>query len=300
MSLNTKTQQFIKRIVLRIKDIEMSNISAIVSYYMLLSLFPLLVTAGTLIPFFHIDYAAVQPYLTDFIPQPVMALVEPVLFSLLTTQNGGLLSLSILATIWSASKGMRYIQAGLDKAYCLEKKKHFLHSRVISLVTLIVIIVLLVITTLAFSFGETLLQTMAARSAWALQLRNLFHTFKWPVTLLMLLLTLMIIFKSTPNIKLRLRQVFPGALFSSVALLLLVQGISIYLDLASRSVSAYGTLSALFILLLWLRLAVYVILLGAVVNAVVEEIRQDRPQQRCAQDAECQDEAPPQEQPEQR
>ena len=64
---------------------------------LLLSLFPLLIAVGNVLPYLRIDPNSVLPYIAEAIPKDVYKNLEPAIRSLLTQRSGGLLSVSALA-----------------------------------------------------------------------------------------------------------------------------------------------------------------------------------------------------------
>lgn len=65
-----------------------------------------------------------------------------------------------------------------------------------------------------------------------------------------------------PNLHLKFREVWPGALFSLVAWLLVSWAFSFYVDnMASYSV-LYGSLAAIIVLMLWLYFVSMILLMG--------------------------------------
>ena len=72
--------RFIETTQKRITDSEMSTTSVVVAYYLLLSLFPLIIAFGNILPFLHIDQETVLTYLREVIPEtvytPLMAIMN--------------------------------------------------------------------------------------------------------------------------------------------------------------------------------------------------------------------------------
>ena len=65
---NQKLMRFIETTQTRITESEMGTTSVVVAYYLLLSLFPLLIAIGNLLPFLSIAPSNVLPYVQELIP----------------------------------------------------------------------------------------------------------------------------------------------------------------------------------------------------------------------------------------
>ena len=84
---------------------------------------------------------------------------------------------------------------------------------------------------------------------------------------------LMLFNRIVPNLHLKFREVWPGALFSLVAWLLVSWGFSFYVDnMASYSV-LYGSLGAIIVLMLWLYIVSMILLMGPQLNHTLVVMR---------------------------
>src|SRR5438270_2810012 len=95
------------------------NVAAGLSYYFLLSLFPLLILLSTLLGYLPVPklFEQVMDFAARFVPGEAMGLVRKILESVLTPNRAGLLSLGVVGTLWSASGGFSAMIAALDIAY---------------------------------------------------------------------------------------------------------------------------------------------------------------------------------------
>ena len=77
-----------------------------------------------------------------------------------------------------------------------------------------------------------------------------------------------LIYKVTPYIKTRWRQVLPGAFLGAAVFELGKRGFVFYLGRVANLEAVYGSLSSIIVLLLWLYVSALVLLLGAEYNTV--------------------------------
>ena len=118
----TTIKGFTIDIVNRIKRADILGMGAQLAYFFLLSIFPLLIFMVTLLPYLKLQQHQVFAFLADIMPAEVFALTEDIITDALTNQNSGLLSLGIIGTIWSASRGVNALIKGLNRAYDVEGK----------------------------------------------------------------------------------------------------------------------------------------------------------------------------------
>jgi len=110
------------------------NTAAGLSYYFLLSLFPLLILLATLLGYMPIPNLFNQSldFAARFVPHDAMGLVRRILQSVLTPSRGGLLSFGIVGTLWAASGGFSAMVDALDIAYDARASRTMLKQRLLA------------------------------------------------------------------------------------------------------------------------------------------------------------------------
>ena len=91
-----------------------------------------------------------------------------------------------------------------------------------------------------------------------------------------LFIILSLVYKFVPSVKVRFCDTIPGTLFSIVAFLLLTGLFSFYVNNLMSSLSLYGSLSAIILLMFWLYFAGIIIVMGAELNKIVSDIKRIR------------------------
>src|SRR5690625_649919 len=127
-----KVIDFGKDVFTRFSNADVMGLSAQLAYFFLLSLFPFLLFLVTLLGFLPIEADGVMELLETYLPQEVVVLIETNLTQLVTNQSGGLLSISIIGTLWSASNGFNAIAKSFNKAYNVEEKRSFFLNRLVA------------------------------------------------------------------------------------------------------------------------------------------------------------------------
>lgn len=257
----------------RFTGADVDGSSVLIAFYLLLSLFPLLIVVGNILVLLGIDHHSALEYAALVVPEVVMPVLEPVVENLLVSASGGFLSLGVLAAVWSSSRGVVYMQRAMDKAYGIPGNGNFIVKRLVSLVTILLILLLLVAFVALFSVGDIILQALSPFLPWAGSAIDYLKALKWPVTLGFLFAFLVLVYRVTPDVKLRVRDVLPGAAVATVGLVALVQLFTIYVAFSTRSLNSYGVLGTFFVMMYWLKYTAVVVILGAVVNASIREYR---------------------------
>src|SRR5699024_7224957 len=100
---------------IRFSEDEVTSLSAQLSYFFLLSLFPLLIFLVALATYLPIDYQEIFNIISTYLPDEVTEMIYANLDQIVVESGSGLLSIGILGTIWSASNGINAIMRSLNK-----------------------------------------------------------------------------------------------------------------------------------------------------------------------------------------
>lgn len=268
---NKKLLRFIETTQKRILDSEMGVTSVVVAYYLLLSIFPLLIAVGNILPYLKIDPNTVLPYVKEVMPSQIYDFLGPAIQDLLTQSSGGLLSVSAIAALWSASKSINALQTAMNKAYGVEPRKNFILVRLLSLGVIVLFMVAIVGVVVILGLGQMILSSLQPIFEFPTHIIDTFQTLKWPVVSLALFFIMMLIFLIVPNAKVTIRSVIPGAVFATIGWMLLAQVFGIYANYFASKVSGYQIIGSFIVLMLWLNFSATIIILGGIINAVVQE-----------------------------
>ncbi|KRM87397.1 ribonuclease BN-like family protein [Lacticaseibacillus thailandensis DSM 22698 = JCM 13996] len=274
-----KVWAFLVRAWRRYSDAEISTRSASVTYYTVLSLFPLLITVGNLLPLFGLSYNNISQYLVQVVPARIMTWLNPIIKSLLTSTSGSVLSVGAIATLWTASLGITELKNGFNRVYGVKPAQNFIIKRLVSMLLLLTLVVVMGAVLLAFTFGnqflEWLIPLLGLDDTWI----RAFNDWRWPVTVVAIVVVIVIADYALSNVKIKLRFVLPGAAFSVVTLLAVAQLFTLYMRYFGTRYSSYGTIGTVMVLMLWLDLSAMLLIIGALINATVAEYFLGRPHQ---------------------
>lgn len=258
--------------------------AAQLSFYLLLSLFPLLIFLSSVLGYF---FAAGVPWeqwlfhhLAPVMPAPAFEVIRATTEDMLSARGGGKLSFGLLVALWTASSGMEAVIKGLNVSFQVTDPRPWWRRRLVALVLTICVAPLAgsaLGVTVAGGWGARFLtEMMGLGNVWNLLLQA-FQKFA-AVTTLLLAITLVYFFG--PNLRSRRSRlvILPGALVAVVCWLGASSGLRLYLEHFSSFGKTYGSLGAVIALLMWLYLTGATLLLGAEINSGIEtRIRSPRP-----------------------
>lgn len=242
--------------------------AAALSYFLILSFFPLLICVNAFIGTLRVDAGSVLQVLSAFLPPSLLGVVSDYLGYVTRNNSPALLAAGAFMTLFFASGAMRALMNIMDDIY---GRKSF---RGVLQVVVSVVFSLLLLVTMYLSMVVVL------TGNWFLHLLERYLPFGWLGGLwdwqwfkflllfgVVFVLIMVVYLMSAPAGKPR-APVFLGALLASVALVAASWIFSVFISMSSRYSLIYGSLASLMILLLWLYLCGNVLILGNVFNCV--------------------------------
>ena len=271
-----KVIQFGKELFQRIDEADVFGLSAQLAYFFLLSLFPFLLFLVTLIGYLPIDNRAIIDILSAYLPTEVTKMIESNLTHIMTNRNGGLLSLGIIGTLWSASNGMNAIKKSFNKAYKVEKNQLFITSRIISIGLTFAMIAVIAVALLLQVFGKVIAENLYGIFNFSVDFLQVWDGLRWVISSLVFFVVFLFLYVLAPNIKVKWKDAMWGTLFATVSWQLTSLGFSYYVNTLGNYSATYGSLGTVIILMIWFYLSGIIITTGGVINAFVAEQHQTR------------------------
>jgi len=247
------------------------GLSAQLSYFFLLSLFPLLITFFSLLPYLPTTDDAIVGSLKEFAPEGIIDFIHANLEEIMHNNNSELLSFGILATIWSASNGMNAIIRAINRAYETKEERHFLIVRGLSILFTLVMIFIFVFALLLPVFGKQIGIFLFSKLGFTEEFLHFWELSRWGLSAIILFIVFSAIYLLAPNRKSRCLSVLPGALFSTIGWIVVSYGFSFYVNNFGNYSVTYGSLGVVIVLMIWFYLSGVILLTGGEINALCNE-----------------------------
>lgn len=261
---NPSLKEEIKNVLVKAN---LSANAAQLSFYILLSLFPMLLVGANLIILSPLTIESIGGITQTVIPPEVQSLLNPIFESLLDSSSGVTISFGLITAIWSASRCFSTVQEVLNSIYNTNKRRNFIIARIFSFIVTLILISLFGILVFLFAFGEKLIKGLENFLSAELVIVDFLASSGF-VTVLFLFTLFLALFYFVPNVKWEIKFSLPGAIFSTFGILCANQLLKLYVILFGDSFLGLGSLSLFIVLMLWLYLIMVIFLLGALVNVV--------------------------------
>ena len=258
-------------------DSELTSVA--VAYYWLISIFPLIMIAVNILPYFQIPISNFLIALKEFLPDSMFEVIEKIVREVLTQPSTGLLSFSVLSALWTFSKSMDFLQKAFNKAYGVAKNRGLISHQLMSLLVSFGLQVLFALALFLSMFGQILLNFL--KNYWQSDsiLFDYLQDFTGPIIYILLFAILVMLYYFLPNVKVTsIRYILPGSIFVLVTLML-------FLNIFSTSINTYVNhlvdvrfFSSIIVVVImfWFILIAKMLILGAVINASVLSLKDPR------------------------
>lgn len=246
--------------------------AAQLAYYFLFSMFPFFIFLAALLPYVPIPNLMDQitALVGDFLAEEAAAVIEKNVQDLISRPRGGLLSFSILFSVFLASSAIAAISDALNHAYGVRESRPFWKVRGVAMLLTAVLAVLAIGSMVLLIFGPELGGWVAERLGVGPAFDVVWPFVRWPIVVFLLTLTAAIIYYFTPDVEQEWRWITPGSALAVVAWIVVSLGFRYYVENFGQYNATYGSIGAIIVLLTWMYLSGLVLLLGGEINAEIE------------------------------
>ena len=277
--------EFVKEVLQGYSRDNGALMAAAVSFYVFLSLIPMLLVAVALAGYFLGSPEQAQATVLNKLRpalapgktgEGIMSLVSEVVGEVVKGR-GAATGLGLLVLLWTGTTAVANLGRAINLAWKTEQRRSFIKARLVALLTFVAVGVLL-----GASFGLT-----AAIGA----IKGSSKSFlgiapgQWPwiwsflgylVPLLVTIGTFTIVYEILPNTRVRLTTALIGGVFAGIMWEAAKQAFSVYVNNFANFSKVYGSLGGIILLLVWINYSAMVTILGAEVAAATQRRRRAR------------------------
>jgi membrane protein len=256
------------------------EISGYIAFTTMLSLFPFLIFLVSIAGFLG-DTRTGQDFISTmslFAPPDVMKTLEPALDQVIQNRSGGLLTFGLVFALYSAASGVAALRLALNLAYGIEEKRSYWLRKAEDFGIVVVGSIVLMLISAAIILGPWIWQVIAWFNLANSGEQSLWHIARYGFTLVVLAVSVVALHRVLPDAKLRLREILPGALTTTIAWIIAASLLTLYFGKFANYASTYGSLGGVIITLMFFYISAIIFIFGGELNAVLAEPRKARPQ----------------------
>ena len=273
----SQIKEFSKGFMERFKEDNVTLLAAALAYYFLLAVFPLLIVAFAIIPYFNISADDAMGFITSVVPGELASVFQDNIVNLVETPRGGLLTVGIIGALWSASNGINAFIKASNEAYDVEEDRSFIIVRLIAFGLTLAMILAVIVAILLPVFGNVILGFITSFLGIGSEMTILLQVLRYVISILVITGLLMLLYRFAPNKKIPFKHIIPGALTASILWQVISLGFAVYIGNFGNYSATYGSLGGIIILMIWFFLTGIILMIGAIVNVMYhkKELRED-------------------------
>lgn len=261
-----KIKQIINNLFAIIKKPEMKILPGNLAYFLILSVFSLLIVLGIIASFFDISMTSVISAIQNSLPEEVGDILIPLISG--KDVDANIFIFTIIGMVM-ASNGAYAIILISDTLYKSTKTDE-LKNRVKSFFITILLVSIVLFIVIVLGYGTYIINWILDLKIVASFRNEIYYTFlfiKWPLAFLIIFFNVKLLYTISPSKSIKSKTTTRGALFTTLGWFIVTTIYSYYVSNIVDYNFFYGTLSNIIILMIWLYLMSYIFVIGIAINS---------------------------------
>ena len=266
----------IKRTLVSFYDDQMTHHAAALTYYGLMSLFPALLLALSLLGLlgqYPETYNAIIGYLGEVAPESVVAPLDRSLRGALQDKSTAAttFAISVAVALYGTTGALEASRRALNVVFEIENGRGFVRRKLVDVASTFVLLALGLAAGILVFVGGRLAEDLLGFIGLGPTAAKIWSIARWPAGVLAAMLVFSFIYFVTPDVQQRSKRwVTPGAVVGVTLWLLASWGFSTYISKVADVGAIYGTFAGAIVLVAWIWLTNVALLFGAELNAEIE------------------------------
>lgn len=275
---DNKVFTFFDKLIYRIINHDTFSYGGSLSYFLVLSIFPFLISLINAINFSGILNPDYIFSLIKVLPTDIQNIVSNFLIEIQNSSSGSFFTISFVVGLFTASTAVFKLINIINLSYGFAEKRGFIKLRLLALFFTIALIIMFFLLIFTQIFGEIIYVNVMNY----LGIKNEFFDKMWRIAknaipILYMLITFVLLYKFSPSKSsenmVTFKGVLPGAIFSTIGVIIASIVFGFYVTNFGKYSITYGSLGGIIIFLVWLYLLSIIILIGAEINSTLYSMK---------------------------
>lgn len=240
------------------------------AYYILLFIFPLLIFMIAVLGYLNLPVDDATFFVSLIVPGEAITFFSKYIEYILTERQANLLYISLIATFLTASNALKVLSSSMNKAYGVGENRSYIKRKALAVPFTLLIALCIVAALLIPILGKNLLLWIANFVYISAILIEYLRYLRWIMAIFTIFNVMLVVYFIAPNIKMKLRNIIPGAALATTAWILMSMLFSLYFKIFKGYSVIYGSIGAFIVLMIWLLWSSIVIIAGGELNAMIE------------------------------
>ena len=262
----------VKRMIQYYDEDNIPAYAAQVSFFIIISAIPLIMLFVSLLQYILPEQnMIIEEALSAIVPEAsgLRSFVMEILDEIYTNSTGAIVSVSLIVTLWSASKGIFCMQEGLNNLRHFRAGEGYVRRRAKAILYTVAFVLILLFLVVFVMGGEFLRDLLTAVFPGMKHLSLLITLLRSVIAFVLFLHFFVLVYASLPSGKKYYTNTIPSAVFTTVGWMMFSYLYAFYLNHIATNSYIYGSLTALILLMLWLYFCMIIFFLGAELNKLI-------------------------------
>jgi len=272
-----KPIRFVKHLLDELVNDDIADVGAMMAYYAILSLFPMLVFVVTLALLVLPDDTVLQglTMATEAMPTATRDVITTQAIALMKAAHAGFAIGGAALALWGASRGVSSLMGALNAMFNKQETRPWWKRQLIALGVTLGVAILVVVALGLLVIGPAAGHWLADRFGLGDAFDVSWNLGRWVGAGLLVMVVWAILYKFLPDASAPFRIFTPGSVVGVLLWLGISYGFGFYLSHFNSYTTTYGALGGGIIFLTWLWLSSIALLFGAEINDVLDDLRED-------------------------
>lgn len=252
------------------KKTAISAFSGQSAFFMMLSFFPFIMFLLTLLRFMPFTEDTLISVLEAFVPTSFHQFLQTIISGIYNSQSATLLPVTIITSVWLASKSFLSLTNGLNFVYEIDETRNFILIRIYSVFYTIIFALLIVASLTVMVFGNSIYLFIRKHFPFLQNIILSVISLRSVISFFIMLSFFIIMYRAIPNRKSNFKSQIPGALVATCGWLVFSWLYSFYVDHFNNYATFYGTMTVIALLMVWLYACMYILFFGGLINKMLD------------------------------
>ena len=250
--------------------------SAALAFYLLFTMFPLMVFLSALLGLLRLEETELLQGLTQFLPSEVVEFVMTYLDYAARHSSVRLLLFGLFFSLYFPARATNSLMRAVRTAYHLGPPPMPVRHVFRTLLYTMLLIVTMVVTLALMTAGRRILDYSVTVLRLPGELAVLWQWLRFPIMALVMYFALFLLYAMAQDGRQPLRNLWPGVVAALLGWMAVSALYSVYVDYIASYSLLYGSVGTAVVLLMWLYLTAAVLILGAELNGTLMALRLER------------------------
>ena len=270
----------IKRVILKIQTVieqfqehRLNAAAAHAAFFIILSFIPCIILLFSLLQFTSIQKVDVLRMVQNSMPRNTLTFFTGIVGEAYQ-KTATTVSISALAALWSAGRGMMALTQGLQWIAGIRETRNYFAVRIRATLYTIVLLLSIIVFLLLGVFGNALMEMIILRFPITAYVISMIMDVKNIFLSLYAVVIFSLIYRFMPGNQMKISAHVPGAVLTAAGWMIFSYAFSMYIDEFSGFSNMYGSLTTVILIMLWLYFGMYITLIGAEFNQLLAKRRE--------------------------